>query len=659
MAATPRRARAGAPAQLEVTWRNYDGTATIYLDDGPDPGKPNLITIEVDNGVGGPVTLPAGTPAAYGTLPQGQSAVYAFFSGLVAAAEIAQARLSAEGWTAAAYTDADGLGYLAIAPDRETVLAAGGTLVFTLAGLAATGKPVSGYVTLAVSGAAGLSPAQSEVQILVQVKQRPVPSNQTLDLLVGFAGRAHVLTGADQDNSLVLYLTNPGPQPLAPGGSASWGPVPPTFQLGFVCGAGPGALTTAQAAAQISVGLGNTYGNVWKAVQRHSQGPTPYWTMQPSSNGGGQILGAGEQATVTFDITGIVTTLPQGLTYAYLSYTGIPGYNDGAVAIELLKAAPVVVTTLTAEPPSITRATAPVPVTLGFTVANAGYVAVANTPYAATVAGPTVSDQVTVEVSETTVFTVNATNPDTGVQTSRSIQVTVGDPSPTVHALTVETEATVAGDLTVTGGSTLGVVKASGRVTAPTAILNGALEINNGQISATFDSPTKPVVFIENDTAAANSAAGGGIAVVVPPGVAGVWTTGMVVSGRGSAPLTALPTSTGERVASSPLSVEPELHLSGSGRLTAGRAVVSWEPDLADLVHHTAHTPYRVLLTPTAHCNGLAVTGKEPGNFTVEELAAGESDATFDWLLIAHLRTAPGSPDRATLPTHLPPGPQD
>jgi hypothetical protein len=113
-------------------------------------------------------------------------------------------------------------------------------------------------------------------------------------------------------------------------------------------------------------------------------------------------------------------------------------------------------------------------------------------------------------------------------------------------------------------------------------------------------------------------------------------------------------------VASSPLSVEPELHLSGSGRLAEGRAEIAWDLglDLADLVHHTADAPYRVLLTPTAQCNGLAVTHKADGSFTVEELGAGRSDATFDWLLIAHLRTAPGSPDRATLPAYLPSGPQ-
>jgi len=642
-------------AHLTVGWRNYDGTATIYLDDGR-PGQPNVITIEVDDTLAVPVTFPAGTPAAYGKLPAGQSAVYVFFNGLLPAAEVTAARLSAPGWSAAAYTDADGLGYLVAAPDHEAVLPVGGKLVFTLTGLVATGKPASGYVTLDISGASGPTVAESEVQVFVKVTRPPAPTNQPLDLLVGFAGRAHVLTGPTEDNALVLYLTNPGSQPLAPGGSDSWGSVPPTFQLSFVCGSGPGALTSAQAAAQISVDLGNTYGNVWKPVQRHSQGATPYWTMQPNADGGGQILGVGEQATVTFDLTGIVTTLPQGLTYAHVGYTGIPGYDDGYFAVELLKADPVAVTELTADPPAVTRATAPVPVTLGFTVANAGYVTVSNTPYAEATTGASFSDQVTVEVSETTVFTVNATNPDTGVQASRSVQVTVTDPSPTVHGLTVETDATVVGGLTVTGSSTLGEVKASGRVTAPSAVVNGSLEINNGQINATFDEPTRPVAYLQNYNAAKQSPAGGGLAVYVPPGTVGLWTTGTIVTGRGSAPLTALPTSTGERVASSPLTLEPELHLSGSARLTAGKAVISWAADLAEILHHTAEAPYRVLLTPTGQCRGLAVTGKRADGFEVEELCEGRSDATFDWLLIAHVRTAPGSPDRATLPVRLPSG---
>jgi hypothetical protein len=655
--ATHHGARANAPAHLTVDWRNYDDTATIYLDDGPDPGQPNLITIEVDDTLAGPVTFPAGTPAAYGQLPEGRSAIYVFFNGLLSAAEVTAAQLSAPGWNAAAYTDADGLGYLVIAPGHDTVLPAGGKLAISLTGLVADGSPASGYVTLTISGASGLTVAQAEVQVPVKVTHRPKPANQPLDLLVGFAGRTHVVTGDTQDNTLVLYLTNPGPQPLVPGGSGSWGSTPPTFQLSFVCGTGPGALTTTQAAAQISVDLGATYGNVWKPVQRHSQGPRPYWTMQPSAAGGGEVLGVGEHATVTFDITGIVSTLPQGLTYAHLDYTGIPGYDDGTFAIELRKVDSVTVTALTADPPSIARASAPVPVTLGFTVENTAYVTVANTPYAAATTATPFSDHVTVEVSETTVFTVNATNPDTGTQASRSVQVTVTDPSPTVHALTVETDATTMGDLTVTGTSRLGEVKTSRRLTAQSAVLNGDLAINDAQISVTFDSPAKPVAFLQNSTAAPQAAAGGGLAVLVPPGAVGVWTTGKVVTGRGSAPLTALPTSAGERVASSPLTLEPELHLSGSGRLTAGRAVIDWNPDLAELLHHTAEAPYRVLLTPTTRCRGLAVVDKRAGGFDVEELCDGRSNAGFDWLLIAHLRAAPGSPDRATLPARLPPGP--
>jgi hypothetical protein len=674
--------RADAPAQLTVSWRNYDGTATIYLDDTEERSQPNLITIEIANTVGGPVTFPAGAPAAYASLPTGQSAVYLFFNGLVSASAVTKARLSASGWSAAAYTDTDGRGYLAIAPDHDTALPSGGKVAFTLTDLVATGKPVSGHVTLSISGASGLTTGQSEVQVPVKVTQRS-PANQPLDLLVGFAGHAYVTTGADQDNALLLYLTNPGAQPLAPDGSASWGPTPPTFQLSFVCGTGPGALTTAQAAAQISVDLGSTYGNAWKPVQRNTESPAPYWIMQPSAPRGGQILGVGEQATVTVDITGIVTTLPPGMTYAHLSYTGIPGYDDGAFAIELLKVAPVAVTALTADPPSVTHATAAVPVTLKFTASNAGYVTVANTPYAAATTSASFTDQVTVEVSETTVFTVTATNPDTGAQASRSIEVAVTDPSPTVHALTVETDATVDGALTVTGTSKLGEVKASGPLTAPKATINGILEIDKGQLSVVFNSPTRPAAFlmnvpgnsqaatdtglaadapvaiVRNNAATSQAPQGGGLAIVVPTGTIGLWTSGTIHSGPGSAPLTTLLTSAGDRVASSPLTVEPELHLSGSARLTAGRAVICLPPDLTEILYHTAEAPYRVLLTPTAQCQGLAVTAKRPEGFDVEELTEGQGNATFDWLLIAHLRTAPGSPIRATLPTPLPAAPDD
>lgn len=134
----------------------------------------------------------------------------------------------------------------------------------------------------------------------------------------------------------------------------------------------------------------------------------------------------------------------------------------------------------------------------------------------------------------------------------------------------------------------------------------------------------------------------------------GLWTNGRLVTAGGSAALTHLPTRAGHRVLTSPLSAEAELHLSGSGRLHDGRARVAFDEELADLLCFAEHAPYRVLVTPTGRCAGLAVVAKGAGHFEVEELGHGRSDATFDWLVIALVRAEGETSVARRLPTRLP-----
>lgn len=670
MPSTRLHAIAQSPS-LTAAWRNYDGTATVYLDDDV-PGPPNDITLTLTDGLGFPLVLPAGSPAPYGQLPAGQSCVYLFFNALVGNTAVAGCDISAAGWTVARFTDPDtGLLYLAAAPLATVTVPAGGTLAFALTKLVDTGSPTAGNLTLAVSGVAALTQAQSQIPVYVQVCDRPQPKQQRLDVLVGFTGGDTVLTGADRSNSLTLFLTNPGSTPLAPGGSDSWGPRPPTLTLTLVYGSGPGALTTAENAAQISVDLGAAYDNVWKPVQRHTQGVSPYWTMQPDPHGGGTILGSGSHATVTFDLSGIVTVLPQGLTVVHLAYSGFPGYADGSFALDLLKVDPVSVPVFGATPASITNATGAVPVVLDFTVHNAAHVVVTNTPYAHDPQGADLTDQVTVEVDSTTAFTLIATDFDTGQQVARSVVVPVTDPSPTVHALTVETGATVTGTLTTGAATVKGRLNGgqaqvtqlasitpdygSGRGGPGSDALLDDTEHPSAVVGAN-NSPDKPSGLFVNVSGSQAGSMGSGIASVVSgPSQYGVWTNGLIHSIAGHAPLTQLPGGPDGRMATSPLTLHPELHLSGTARLRDGRTVVVLPEHTADLLHHDEQTPYRVQLTPTAHCRGLALTEKRPDGFTVEELNNGRSDASFDWFLVGHLR-APGDthPSPARLPG--PPG---
>jgi hypothetical protein len=410
-----------SPLDVGASWRNYDGTTTIYT--GGTPAV-NAITLTVSNNYEEPVTIEPGPPAEIGELPPGASSCYLYFNGLLSNAEVEAVRVATEGWSSAVFTDEDGRSYLAFAPDEAAVVEAGGQVALSLDGVLASGQPTSGYLDLFLFGVKGVDDA-TNAQIYVSVTPPPQEGNKQLRLLVGWAETDTVYIGADRVNRLLLYLTNPDSQPLVPDGSAAWGPDDPRFRFSVVCGTGAGALTTVDLARQASVGVDHDYGNVWLPPDRDDQGDYPIWLLQPNRNGGGQILGTGERATIVFDITNIVTTLPQGVTHAHIGYQNIPGYNNGFVALQIIKVEPIVIDYFTADPPEITNATGATDVTLRFGVRNAAYVTVFNTRYARETGQIQFEGTATAKVTGTSTFTLQAQNLLTGQQLSQSVTVTV------------------------------------------------------------------------------------------------------------------------------------------------------------------------------------------------------------------------------------------
>jgi len=74
---------------------------------------------------------------------------------------------------------------------------------------------------------------------------------------------------------------------------------------------------------------------------------------------------------------------------------------------------------------------------------------------------------------------------------------------------------------------------------------------------------------------------------------------------------------------------------SGQARLAKGRAIVKFGDAIPAPANAADGPSYCVLMTPTERCGGLAVTKKTRNGFVVEELAGGESNAGFDWFIIA------------------------
>jgi len=83
-------------------------------------------------------------------------------------------------------------------------------------------------------------------------------------------------------------------------------------------------------------------------------------------------------------------------------------------------------------------------------------------------------------------------------------------------------------------------------------------------------------------------------------------------------------------------SPDMEVITSGSGRLANGQSSVAIESDFSAAV--SDEVPLKVIVTPTSACNGVFVADKNASGFTVQELAAGKSEATFDWIAIGRIK---------------------
>jgi hypothetical protein len=244
--------------------------------------------------------------------------------------------------------------------------------------------------------------------------------------------------------------------------------------------------------------------------------------------------------------------------------------------------------------------------------------------------------------------------------------------------LTVTGPATVSTTLQVTGKTTMGEASATtlgastvnaGSVTAQAVTVNGGgntlavvggngqlwIDTNNRNAAQVFNtSQTAPTAWFQNRSGRSGNYVTGVVGWVAQGSDTGLYTNGRIGYGSGMAALTHLPTRHGHRVVTSPLVVEAELHISGSGRLENGRAQVTFDEEIADLVHFTGHAPYRVLLTPTAQCAGLVVVAKAAGHFVIEEAGHGQSDASFDWMVITRQRAAGEASVAMQLPAELP-----
>lgn len=228
-----------------------------------------------------------------------------------------------------------------------------------------------------------------------------------------------------------------------------------------------------------------------------------------------------------------------------------------------------------------------------------------------------------------TTFLLRATAQGEGETVSiyLSTTVIVNKPEIVATSLTVEKAASIGGALNVESDSSLHRVHAnfanvsSDNQNFPAANFEAS---NASAVIAKNHSQIQPTILAINTNSGGEYGKNSGIAI---------YSNSKIATTSGHASFTHLPTSSGFKVFTSPLSPEIEIHFSGDGVLENGQVRIQFETELMELIAHLAS--YKVFLTPTDECNGLYVAEKSKMGFLVKELSHGNSTASFDWFVIA------------------------
>nr|NQU90258.1 hypothetical protein [Bacteroidota bacterium] len=85
-----------------------------------------------------------------------------------------------------------------------------------------------------------------------------------------------------------------------------------------------------------------------------------------------------------------------------------------------------------------------------------------------------------------------------------------------------------------------------------------------------------------------------------------------------------------------PLSTQSEIQTTGSGKLDRGETVITLPESFVKT--KMSDSDFRVIITPTALCNGICVVKKSADTFVVKELLDGSSSATFDYVVYAIIK---------------------
>ncbi|HEX8662374.1 MAG TPA: YncE family protein, partial [Brevundimonas sp.] len=422
------------PPQMVFSLDNPGAPSTIYV--SADPTKNHLslhLSCTIDAQLSHAVLVPFGQAgSAPGAL------IYLDLSPLgLDAALFDTLKLEASGWEFKAYS-ADNM--IALTPTLAAVMKANQVLTFALKNFAlATAPGASASLQLYAFNVPGVADGAL-----------PASTSKTVAFVAPPAGHGDLRTvlsatltpGAvvssvsgypEVSNKLSLTLAQIGGQPTATTGDSS------VFTLSVAYSEdvnGFGALMNAKEGKAISIPVPE--GSDWHTANvdgtsgRSWQLTPPKKTALPTAGGD----------SLEFDITPIVTYFQPGATIVLLSYSGVPGYDDGSFPITVLKRPHVALSKPTATPPISTLDNdGNAAVTLSWTASNATKVTLF--PGQIDVTGRT---SFPTTVTDTQIFTLNAEGERPGNVDNTAIANVTATVLPVINSFTASPPAIYVGD---------------------------------------------------------------------------------------------------------------------------------------------------------------------------------------------------------------------
>jgi len=309
--------------------------------------------------------------------------------------------LDAPGWTSKPFVDAvTGQNVLAFTP-TTAVPSSTTPITFSLTGFALAAAPSGGPTTIDLDAfnVAGIISGDlwSQSGCPVSFAAPPGKKEDLRKVLTATLSPSDVVTSQhgypDVSNNLMLTLAQSG-QVAIPADENT------VFNLSVVYATdvnGFGALLTAAEGDEISIPVPE--GSNWHTANvegLHGRS----WKLTPPT--GDSILGP-DGTPLSFAFAPVVSTFQPGATVALLSYSGVPGYADGAFPLIVLKWPHVRIDSLTVDPPVSTLVDGDASVTLNWSAANTTQMTMQ--PLGEDVSQDT---QCPADISDTQIFTIVA-----------------------------------------------------------------------------------------------------------------------------------------------------------------------------------------------------------------------------------------------------------